>query len=105
MTFKDTVEADNSIYLNADEFADAVTIGGSSVAAVIDYDESPAAPPAGDGFVDWATVYVSVEDLAAPSYRLAITIGSTTWYVSTWSGVGGMWQLRCYANERPFRRF
>lgn len=103
MTFKTQLSADLPMFFNTDEHAESVTYNGSSIVAIVDYEEDLDERPGGR-FVG-ATMRVKASDVAAPAYRDVVVIGSETWQVqSVESGDGYVWVLKLEREHRPTMR-
>ena len=91
---------DLSIFFNTDEFATAITYAGSSVNAIVDYDEN-LNENLGSALAE-ATLLVKVGDVASPAYRDAVIIDSVTWVTrEIISGDKDVWKLKIQRDERP----
>ena len=103
MTLKAQVASDVAdVFLNTDDFAEAVTYAGTAISAIVD--REPIIPQTmEDGFaeVDWVVVHAAVSDVAAPARGDAVVItalsgvGTESYRVDSWEGDHGMWILRC----------
>ena len=77
MTLKEVMTSDLSVFFNTDEFADSITIGGQTVDALVDFNIDIFGLDAVKG-----EVMVPVASLSSPpSYRSAVVISGTTYYV------------------------
>lgn len=105
MTLKSQILSDTASLLNVDEFATEVTIGGVTVNAVVEMNDTT--PELGvDAYQ--ARLYVAIASLPTrPSYRSPVVIDGVTWYVFRDKQdrdsyiEGGMWIIPIYRNERP----
>lgn len=87
-------------HFDTDEFAQDVDYNGSTVPAVVKFmdnlDEQTGA------MVAVGQILIRVSDVASPTYRDPVIIGSDTWYVRKINkGDAFTWLLDIYRDERP----
>jgi hypothetical protein len=107
MSFADQLAADRAVFLNASEFAETVTYAGvPGIVAMHQTDVQQSERPA-DYYGDFSFLFVSSSDVAVPSYRDTVVIGSDTWKVFSDQEryqpelSGGIWKIPLYKNEKP----
>lgn len=104
MAFSDQLTTDEAVFYNTDEFAVTITYGGSSIDAIVTYGgANTSATPGRRNFqIDQAHISVKKSDVATPSYRTAVVISGTTYYVQEIEeGDELNWILGLETDERP----
>jgi hypothetical protein len=105
MSFQSQRTSDIAAVLNVGEFAQTITIGGVSVAAIVQVNDLTPEFSA-DAFQ--GRVYVAVSSLSLPPvYRTPVVIDGVTWYVfkdrldRDYYIEGDMYVISIYRGERP----
>ena len=98
MSFESQATADLAACFN--EFAETVTYNGSSISAVVDYEES--IDEQQNSTITNASLTVKASDVTSPTYRDVVVIDSVTWHVRRIVyGDGYIWELDLMRDERP----
>ena len=101
MTLKTQMTDDlDSVFFNTDEHAETITYNGADIKAIVDYEENPD-EQAGAALAQ-AVIEIRASDVADPTYRDTVVIGSVTWHVRrVLGGDGFTWRVRIQSSERP----
>ncbi len=103
MTLRTQMATDLADVFDTDTFAETVTYAGSSVTGIVDYGEDQELDT--DATATRATLYVRASEVADPTYRDEVVIGSDTWYVlRVVQGDADVWELELMRDERPVIR-
>jgi hypothetical protein len=105
VSLKSQIQSDVDALLSLDEFASEITIGGVTVKAIVEQNDTT---PELDADAHQARVYVAISSLPSrPTYRLPVVIDGETWSVfrdkqdRCYYLQGGMYIIPIYRNERP----
>jgi hypothetical protein len=100
-TFADDIADDlAAVVFSTTEFAQTVTYAGAEIPAIFTSGED--LEERSDSVAATAVLLVRVSDVANPTYRDAVVVGSDTWYVRSISGGDGhVWTLALERDERP----
>lgn len=95
---------DIAVFFDSNEFAETISYNSASISAIVEreFDLADINMASWDSAKVEAIVTVKVSDVANPSYRDTVTIGSDTFRVfQRISGDGGTWTLALISEERP----
>lgn len=100
MSFATQVASDLAAPFNVSESAQNVTYNGTAIAAQVSFQES-FLEQAGI-VVKQAKLWIKVSNVANPTYRDTVVIGSDTWRVrQIEAGNAYVWRIICELDERP----
>lgn len=100
VTFKDSLEVDNEVFLDSDVFADVHELEGQECSCVIDTDilSDESSHNLGKGAI---RIFVKTEDMPLLSLEHgdAFNVDGTEYLVDTWCKEMGMMVITLYRNE------